>query len=238
MAAESPASLPRSSAAVCSAVMAESRVHKRSRGVTAHFTLVPLITVLVGCVLLFVLVALQDRVPVGDLTRDLAATTESAWYIGSVSSVGALGWAAAAAVSGLAAVALTGKPEAISGRRSLTIFAVLSVVLALDDVLLLHDDLLLRLFGSELPVYSAYAIVGAAFLVYSRRIIPRHAKPTLAVALVSMGGSVLVDIMWVSDSESRLLTEDGLKFLGIWTWALFAAIYALHLLDRDIANDA
>lgn len=194
--------------------------------------------IVVASVAVFVLIGIQDRAPVGDLTRDLAATTESAWYLGSVSSVGAFGWVVAGSVSGLAALVLARRSTATPHRESLTIIAALSFLLALDDVLLLHEDVFNRLLGSELPIYGLYAVVGAGWFLRHRADLPSQTIPTLVVAVAAMGGSVLVDLTWSSDADLRLLVEDGLKFLGIWSWALFAALYALDVLDGDVVARA
>lgn len=187
-----------------------------------------------GCALTFVAIAVQDRVPVGHLTRDLASTTESAWYHGSVSAIGALGWATAAAVAGFALALLTSTAPGSRDRLSLLLATVLSVVLALDDLLILHDDVLLRLLGSELPVYGAYAALAGTWLAVSRRSITRPVVPALTVAIVALSGSVAIDVLWVSETDLRLLAEDGLKFLGIWTWATFIVLHSLSVLRREL----
>lgn len=181
---------------------------------------------------LFVGVGLQDRVPAGDLTRDLAATTESAWYLGSVSSVGAFGWVVAGAGAGLVVLVLTATNRHQEHRRSFAVLTGLSFWLALDDVLLLHEEPLRRLVGSELPIYLAYAVIGAWWLLRHGRSVPDALLPVLAVALTAMGGSVVIDMVWRSDADLRLLTEDGLKFIGIWSWALFVFGYGVDVLTR------
>lgn len=197
---------------------------------------VVLLLVVLVSIGLFVGVGLQDRVPAGDLTRDLAATTESAWYLGSVSSVGAFGWVAAAAGAGLVSLVLSATNRHREHRRSFAVLTGLSAWLALDDVLLLHEEPLRRVVGSELPIYLVYAAIGVWWLFRHWQSVPVALLPVLAVALTAMGGSVVIDMVWRSDADLRLLTEDGLKFVGIWSWALFVFGYGVDVLTRVSDN--
>jgi hypothetical protein len=184
-------------------------------------------------------VAVQDSVAVGDLTRDATATTGTAWYIGSVSALGSLGWAAAAAISGFAALVVRHRDPSDQRFLRFGLLCAFTAFLALDDTLLLHEDVLLRLLGSELPIYAVYGLVGVTWLAWSRSEIAAENRPALVVALGGFALSVGVDLMWDSSSGARILVEDGAKFVGIWSWAAFVGFHSFSALvegSHDVAG--
>ena len=88
-------------------------------------------------------------------------------------------------------------------------------------------------------VYFWDAAIGfAAWLATFARSLPRTARLPLAVALFGFGASAGIDMVWDVDSDWRLVLEDGTKFLGIWCWVVFAAIWSAvtlrPTLDRSI----
>jgi len=63
--------------------------------------------------------------------------------------------------------------------------------------------------------------------------IQRTRSVLLFAALASLAGSVVVDVGVSLGGDSRLLVEDGMKFLGILAWSQYFAITS-----RDIAASA
>ena len=176
--------------------------------------------VVVGGFVLFAVILFQDVTSVGLLTRDPSVTAEEPWYLGAASSLGIIGWAAATAFFVLGAL-VVGRADG-QGARALAMAGLYSFVLLIDDFFLLHDDILLRALGSELPTYAAYAVLGVVCLAPS---LPRLERPTAILFVAAVGAfalSVGVDQLWASDADVRLVVEDGLKFIGIWLWAMFS----------------
>ncbi len=183
----------------------------------------------------FAAIFVQDVAPVGSLTRDPTVTAEEPWYLGIASSLGAVGWAAAAAFFGFGAL-LVWRAAGV-GSRVLGLAALYSLLLLVDDVFLLHDDILLRAVGSERPIYAVYLVLGAAWLLSSFRMLE---PPTMVLLLASttlLGLSIVVDQIWQSDSDLRLVVEDGAKFIGIWLWALFAMAMGTSAVERAMVGD-
>ena len=121
--------------------------------------------------------------------------------------------------------------------RSLGLAGLYSFLLLIDDFFLLHDDILLRAFGSERPTYAAYAVLGVACLAPSIRRLERPSSILLVAAVAAFGLSVAVDQFWASDSDLRLVVEDGLKFIGIWLWALFSLAMTTAAIEETMAAD-
>ncbi len=193
------------------------------------------VVVTVGGLTLFALVLVQNVTPVGLLTRDPSATAEQPWYLGAASSLGIIGWAASAAFFGLGALVVHRAGGA--GSRSLVLAGGYSFLLLIDDFFLLHDDILLRAFGSESPTYAAYAVLGVACLAPSLRQLERPTSIPLIGAVGAFGVSVAVDQLWHSDSDIRLVVEDGSKFIGIWLWALFSLAMTTAAIERTTAGN-
>ena len=179
-------------------------------------------------VVIFAAAAAQDHVPLGTLVRDPQTTTESAWYLGLLSTVGVVGWAVAAAIFGFGAyLAHTlGMP-----RRTVMWWgsgAALVGLLLVDDFALLHDDVLYRVFDAEEPVLAVFGLLALAWVVAFRAELATGPAVPLILASVGFGASLVVDLGVAStDSELRLAVEDGAKFLGIWSLAAYA-IAAVH----------
>ncbi|HEU5300963.1 MAG TPA: hypothetical protein VFW06_01865 [Acidimicrobiia bacterium] len=221
---------------------------KRRLEPTSTGTVLALTGAIVGLsVLGFAAIRTQGNIPVGLLTRDPAATTGAAWYLGLTSQIGMIGWAWAAAVFGFAALLLTTAARSSAtgtttgtGRPRWALFLALgaawSTVMLVDDTFLLHDDLLKRALGSETPIVLAYAALLGAWLALVVRTLPRVTYVPLVVALSGFAVSALVDFAWTANDPTRLAIEDGAKFLGIWSWALFAVVLGATVLTEDGAR--
>lgn len=170
-------------------------------------------------------------VSMGTLTRDPLSGKPA--YLGLLSQVGILVWAASAATCLLAAGVLRGAPES----RFLLGAGSLSLVLCLDDAFLLHDEVLPLVGVSEGLIYATYLGLVAMFLVAFRRQILRGQYPVLVLALAFLGVSVVCDA-WGLPWLDPYLLEDGTKFAGIAMWTAFFSTVAGSLLGAHHAPDA
>ena len=110
----------------------------------------------------------------------------------------------------------------------------LTGLLAVDDLFLVHENVL-PAFGVPQPVtYGAYAALGLAYLLVSWREILRHNVVLLGAAIVLLGTSALIDWFVHSDHPSRILLEDGAKLAGICAWAGFHVLAAWTILVRVV----
>ncbi len=210
-------------------------------------TAAQVVAAVVGSALFFVVLGVQDRASVGSLTRDPTVTAGVPWYTGIASSVGSLGWASAAAVATFGAVVVRHQDVRQRDGRGLDrpdrTFSTLgglgafSALLWVDDVLLLHDDVLYRIVDSELPVYAVYAALFVGWVWWAWPVLSTTSRGLLVVACVPLGASVLIDLLWDTDRDLRLLLEDGAKFCGIWLWALFAVHVALAAIVGEDLDD-
>lgn len=173
--------------------------------------------------------------PILPLFNDPATHSGTHPLVGAISNLGVLLWWTSASVwLFTAALLLT------SGDRDIFWFAlasgILSAYLGLDDLYLLHDELLPDYAG--IPQNVNVAVVGlatVAYLVGFRRFIFRAESVALLLAVTLLGASALVDAVFTPSSDAPTwrwlyVFEDSLKWLGILCWCTFCLTWCLRTL--------
>jgi hypothetical protein len=186
------------------------------------------IPILMGLTTL-VIVHLLTGIPLRWFFIDPVAEFNAPMYIGLVSNFGVLLWCAAASVclfGGWLALIRTGHRESA---LFLICAGLVSSLLMLDDLYLLHEEVLPdHLFIPQKLVFAGYGCLILTFLFRFRQIILTTDFMLLFIAFGFFAISVFVDL-FVTPEEffifgslpGRDLIEDGFKFLGIVTWALY-----------------
>jgi hypothetical protein len=170
------------------------------------------------------LTARLTEVTIGDLTRDPAALADVPVYLGMVSHLGVILWAAAVSVCGFSSVLI----HRLRSRTRLVHFlaaaAILSGILMLDDLFMFHERVLPERLGVAEPlIYLSYVALVAAFLLWFAQLILQTDFLLLGSALISFGLSVFLDLI-PSDRlglAGSYLIEDGFKLLGIALWLTY-----------------
>jgi hypothetical protein len=181
-------------------------------------------------------VAMQPWIDPGDLLRDPLAVAEMRQplcckvYYGAVSNLGVLLWTCGAAVCLFAAAVVIA--QRLPAQRAIFLISasLLTGVLAIDDLFLVHENVLPALGVSQPVTYGAYGALGLAYLAVSWREILRHKVSLLAAAVVLLGTSATIDWVFHSDHPLRILLEDGAKLTGISAWVGFHVIAAWAIL--------
>jgi hypothetical protein len=171
-------------------------------------------TALVGVVLLL---HWWKGIPFGTMTRDPLAVVGGAFYTGFLSQVGLFFWSAAAAVCLFCATALSRRPDKLALKRFLVVSGLLTLVLALDDVFLLHEAFFPSIGVPEKLVFSCYAGFVLCYLIAFHSIILQTEFVLLFMALAFFGVSIILDLSNFSWLDPFLL-EDGAKLVGIVSW--------------------
>lgn len=169
------------------------------------------------------------------MTGDLSAITGVHPFTGLLSQAGLLTWAAAAAVSLLAALAIRQ-----AGQRGAGFYlasAGLSLWLLADDAFLIHEELAGHYLGfGEKVVVAALGVATIVWLKVCWRRILAVGPFFLVAALGFFGLSVAMDLVhdnWPGAErfgDWMYLAEDGPKWLGIVCWLSFHVQAALHRL--------
>jgi hypothetical protein len=106
--------------------------------------------------------------------------------------------------------------------------------LALDDLFMIHEDVLPQLGVPEAITYGLYAAAAAGYFLLSWRAILASRRALMASAMVLLGTSVAIDVLVQSDSTVRVFVEDGAKLLGILAWTSFHVTAALQIIGAAV----
>lgn len=153
-------------------------------------------------------------------------------YYGVMSHLGVVAWFLTAGASLFAALCLWSRGSRGADWRVLAAAGILSLVLGLDDLLLLHELVLPRLGIPQNVVLAAYVLLGGAYaLLQRRRLLAREgAFLTLAFGLFAL--SLGTDIALHSIDSAVVMAEDGFKFVGIVSWMAFHVALAERFASR------
>jgi hypothetical protein len=172
-----------------------------------------------------VAVHLVGGVSFGEITREPSVTLDGPPLTGVQSNLGVLIlWTGAVvSLSAYAILRATPKPHAAVDFHLWA--GLITGYLAMDDLLLLHDDIFVDVLGqSEVRTMVVYALVIGAFLLrYRRSILSSRSVSLLGVAALLLAASFVIDRLadlW-ADQELRLFTEDALKLVGITSWTAY-----------------
>ncbi len=189
--------------------------------------------------LLLAAVWLQTRVPIPVLMKDPLAVAHATktcchFYYGLVSNLGIMIWSAGAAVSLFAALLLFCADRPRAEMLFFTAAAAFTSWLALDDLFMIHEDVLPQLGEPEAITYGLYAAAAAGYFLLSWRAILASRRALMASAMVLLGTSVAIDVLVQSDSTVRVFVEDGAKLLGILAWTSFHVTAALQIIGAAV----
>jgi hypothetical protein len=200
--------------------------------------LLPLLLILFGlyaaATLALVALSAATGTPLALLTRDVAATLGAKFYIGLLSSVGALLWCAAATTCFAGAAVLRRFP----GERECSAFLLgsgaLLTALGLDDFFMLHEVVYPRLGLQEGVLIVFYALGLLALMLRYRAVLLGSDILLWIVGCLLFVASVLVD-GFVPDATAY---EDIPKVAGVCTWFCYYWRLAMARLDAVVRSHA
>jgi hypothetical protein len=146
--------------------------------------------------------------------QDLTVVFGAQPYIGFVSQLGILLWAAAAAVCFFCAKVVS---KAHPLKKFLLVSGLLTLMLGMDDAFLLHEAVFPHIGVPEKVVLGAYCILGLLYVIRFQRVIETTAYVLLWLALAGFAASVALDVL-PPPGVNPYLFEDGAKLLGIVAW--------------------
>jgi hypothetical protein len=176
---------------------------------------------------------------VGYFTRDPAAITNQAAYLGLVTFFGLFGWSAAATALVFAGfIAATRRAD--RERNACLIGAAAVAYLMLDDAFQFHEYVYPRALGiGDAPVEAVYVLATVALLYLGRDFLGGTNYRLLVVAGIFFAASVGLDE--IITSERVIGIEDGAKLIGIYILAAYCfdtALLELRTLMRPLAAPA
>lgn len=174
---------------------------------------------------LFAVNRVLTDVPFSHLLRDPNQVTDSSSLTGALSTVGLVGWTAAAVLLFTAAW-LRGR-RGLDGRPTfLAVTGLLAMAAFVDDAYLLHERAFVGVTGGhEFVWYAVYVSIVGVWLVAFRAEL-RRAPVELLIAAVALAASQALDVA----PGRYVLWEESLKLVGIGWFVAFAA--------REVASAA
>jgi hypothetical protein len=202
----------------------------RSRSLQALGPTILLVSGVCGAILGFVVfLVLTTDYPFSYFSRDPAIQAGESAALGFLSYIGVLitwGGSAVAVFAGLMVAWAKGWRVA----WPLLLAGIGAAYLALDDLLLFHDDLYPSRLGlDEDVVESVYGVVALAFLWWYRDFFRRNEWPVLALAGAALAGSVLVDITNTVGERPERFVEESLKLFGLGFLAAYLVRLSAHM---------
>lgn len=177
------------------------------------------------------------------LTADPAEIAQKPPYVGIVSNLGIVLWAASLMSCLIAAEVI--KKDSTKPRRWRSFFlfsAVITGLLMFDDMLQIHEQshAYLPFFshnGAEITVFSIYGILLVSYIIKCRSVFRKTEYLILLLALGFFAISLVVDvnpeITTRAESNRSVLLEEGAKFLGITSWLTYFARTCLSKLKYN-----
>lgn len=205
--------------------------HFRSHSRTVFYTLLLSTTPTALALLLH----LWKNIPLGDLTRDLAAIGHLPVYAGFLSQIGLMLWSGTITTCLLIASHGTTDPALRALKKFMLYSGLFTALLAIDDAFLLHESLLPAFGVPEKIVFAAYFGITLAYLFRFYKLMRHTCYALMLSALACFALSILVD--QISPEEMNLyLLEDGAKIAGIGCWMAYFLFTATDILKSKGAS--
>ncbi|MER8826746.1 hypothetical protein NKH73_12085 [Mesorhizobium sp. M0938] len=152
--------------------------------------------------------------------RDPSAAAEVAFYTGWISSLGASLWIGSGAATLFAGL--------LTHRWDCTFLGGLTLLLGLDDLLLIHEEVLPIVAVPEIVAMIAYAAAGLFwFFRLRRKTFDGTIVFVVAGFLLAMSASIdQLGELFPTPGSAVAIAEDAVKELGIFLWAAGAIGYA------------
>lgn len=184
---------------------------------------------------------LKFQIPLHLMMGDPAATTGAPFYLGFVSNVGAVLWAAAASVFLFSFYVHRSSSGDVEWGRFLLCSGLFVGVLGLDDLFMLHDQVFPDYLSvGQSLVVATYAVLAFIYVARFASVIAQTAYPVFISAVGMLAASVALDQLSDRFSFSFFgssFCEDAAKLLGIGTWLSYAIHTAAAVL-RPAAKPA
>ncbi len=151
-------------------------------------------------------------------------------YYGAISNVGVMLWTSSAAVCLFAGLVLATSLGFTVKSCALIAGGALTGVLAVDDLFLLHDDLLPFHGIDEKLTFAVYGAGILSYLFFFRNAVLDGNIVMLTLSLFFFGVSTVADLFQHAADQQLVLIEEITKFFGVVFWAGFHVFFAARAL--------
>ena len=179
---------------------------------------------------LLVAISAISGIEMKKLSMDALQQLKQPFYLGQLSNLGILSWCAAAVVCLFASIIISIQNKSVEDRKFLRWFGTLSIILLLDDMLMLHESVFPNYFNiSEIYIELFYFVYVVIFLYkFWYIIVEKTYYGYLFLAFFFLGTSVAIDI---NIFPGGIDVEDSFKIFGILTYTYYAILSSISLLE-------
>lgn len=211
-----------------------------AEALAARTSVAVLLWTLVPSFALIFAAAAQSQVPLGRLFRDAMLVSSvlsqvRPWY-GIFSHLGIVLLVLAAGGGLVTLIRLRARRLRSVGGAFLGHGTAVTLVLALDDLLMIHEWANSLVSQGELYVIALYGLFVASFVLRFGAILRRREPALLAIVVAGLAVSLLVDVIVGSTESFWIFIEDGAKFVGYAAWFAYF-LRACAAIDGEIVND-
>lgn len=188
---------------------------------SSRFKIIWILVISAFLISLIALLRFWKGVPISSLTRDINAVAGVPFYIGFFSQIGIFFWVASVSICLFSARILSKRKKNSPFRNFLFFSGLLTLLLALDDIFLLHEEVFPDYLGvPEKVVFASYGVLVLFLLVKFYKTILRTDFIVLAMAFFFFGFSVISDFLTIP-GLNQFLVEDSAKMVGIVSWFFY-----------------
>ncbi len=155
-----------------------------------------------------------------EILRDPAQQSEKSSFLGFLSNIGVWIWVSSAAICFFAAATVRDTKSNSKRKELLLLVGTFSLLLAVDDLFLIHDR-----YINEYLCYAVYAFLALALMVRHYRTIAEIDGFAFLAAGSLLASSIMTDLIQdhitLRYSYSQVF-EEGFKFMGAAAWLYFS----------------
>lgn len=180
----------------------------------------------------------RTSIPIMDFTRDPASILDAPVYLGIISNIGILFWAAGATVCFFSAAIINQVKHESRAFYFLLFGGIITTILLADDFFLFHERIFPQYLNtSESQAFLIYLLILLAYLIIFRKKIMTTDFMLLGLSLLGFAMSAIVDEIFVDHFRGKFLAEDGFKLLGILTWAAYFMTVGITDIKNSFKNN-
>lgn len=186
-------------------------------------TPVLLIAYLISFMMLLAAIAASSykEIPLDFFTKDPNAITDAPFYLGILSNVGIMLWSGSIVLCFFGAYLIRNQPQSAETYLFLILSGLLSLMLALDDLLQLHEHVFPSYFRiSDNAVYLTYTNLFLVYFIRFRKTLLDSEFLVYGLAFFFLGLSTVIDLLPLPIPRDTFL-EDAIKLLGIVSWLVY-----------------
>lgn len=173
----------------------------------------------------------HHETPFINLLRDPNVIADLPWYSSGLEFAGFIFLAIGVGVTSLAASLCKGQ-----ARLVLSLVALFTLVLLLDDIFMLHENSW-QVGLSEKKIYASYAVFALFIMVFKVRFLSKTPVFILGLSFSFMGLSLVIDIF--EDISSLIVgAEDLAELAGFAFWTTYWSTVSRQSIQRHFTTDA